>query len=70
LEKRKMPSATCPVCQERVFVDATTEMGELVLCEECDTHLELVGMDPIDLDPANHDPDEYEDGFNIFDGVD
>lgn len=62
-----MPSAKCPKCKERVFVDASTDMGEIVECEECDSKLELVGMDPIELDPANENVDELEDGFNIFD---
>jgi lysine biosynthesis protein LysW len=70
LEKIEMPSTVCPLCKERVFVDASKEMGEIILCEDCDSKLELVGMDPIELDPASEDVDELEDGFNIYDNDD
>lgn len=67
-----MPSATCPECDERVYIKADTELGEVIICEECDSDLELVGLDPFELDPyVKKNVDEYDDGFNIFDdGVD
>ena len=65
-----MPSARCPVCEERVFVDASTEMGEIVICDECESDLELVGLDPFELDPATEPNEEVGDGFNIFEDED
>ena len=65
-----MPSARCPVCEGRVFVDALTEMGEIIICDECESDLELVGLDPFELDPATDPNDEVSDEFNIFDDVD
>ena len=63
-----MPSAKCPECDERVFIKADTEQGEIINCEECESDLELVGMDPLELDPyVKKSADEYDDGFNIFD---
>lgn len=64
-----MPSARCPVCEGKVFVDASTEMGELVMCDECDADLELVGLDPFELDPALEPKGDTVDDFSIFDDV-
>jgi alpha-aminoadipate/glutamate carrier protein LysW len=66
-----MPSAVCPECDELVYVDPSTEQGELIRCDECETDLVLVGLDPIELDPHEEvDKDEYDEGFNIFDNDD
>ncbi len=63
-----MPSAECPECDERVYIKAGTEQGEIITCEECETDLELVGLDPLELDPLiSKNPEDYDDGFNIFD---
>ena len=45
-----MPTANCPECDEEVFVDADTEQGDAVSCDECGTSLTVVGLDPIELD--------------------
>lgn len=59
-----MPAAKCPECDEEVFVDADLEQGDFVECDECGASLELVGMDPIELD-VRHDTedDEEEEDF-------
>lgn len=45
-----MPTSICPECTEEVFVDAETEQGDSVSCDECGTKLVVVGLDPIELD--------------------
>lgn len=45
-----MPTTNCPECSEEVYVDAESEQGDIVSCEECGTELEIVGLDPIELD--------------------
>ncbi len=45
-----MPATACPECEEKVFVDAESEQGDIVTCEECGSDLEVVGLDPIELD--------------------
>lgn len=45
-----MPSTACPECEEKVFVDAESEQGDVVACEECGAELEVVGLDPLELD--------------------
>jgi len=65
-----MPTSICPECTEEVFVDAETEQGDSVNCEECSAHLVVVGLDPIELDlqdEANHDDPSKGDDFDGYD---
>lgn len=45
-----MPTSICPECEEEVYVDAESEQGDLVSCDECGARLVVVGLDPIELD--------------------
>lgn len=45
-----MPTTVCPECDEEVYVDADSEQGDTVTCDECGANLEVVGLDPIELD--------------------
>ena len=54
-----MPTTACPECTEDVFVDADSEQGDIVSCEECGTDLEIVGLDPIELD-IHTDTDDFD----------
>jgi len=66
-----MPIAVCPECEGDVYVAAKTEQSTIVSCDECGVDLEVVGMDPIELDPYfEKSLDDYDVGFNIFDGDD
>ncbi len=65
-----MPTAKCPECDEEVYVDADSEQGDVVTCDECGTDLEVVGLDPVELDAYTGDYDDLgdddsddEDGF-------
>lgn len=56
-----MPTTACPECSEDVFVDADSEQSDLVTCDECGTELEIVGLDPIELDIyADSDSDNFD----------
>ena len=54
-----MPTTACPECSEDVYVDADSEQGDVVSCDECGTDLEIVGLDPIELDV--HEEDDADD---------
>ena len=59
-----MPSAVCPECTEEVFVDADSEQGDTVVCDECGSTLVVVGLDPIEVDlkdDDDEDGDDYDD---------
>ena len=60
-----MPTGTCPECDADVHVDTDADKGEMTDCEECGTQLEIVGLDPVELDIVeeeayNEDEDEDE----------
>ena len=46
-----MPTGTCPECEADVHVDVDADKGETVDCDECGMKLEVVGLDPVELDP-------------------
>ena len=62
-----MPVGTCPECDADVHVDTDADKGDSVACDECGTELEVVGLDPVELDIAeedsDEDPDDDEDEF-------
>jgi len=57
-----MPTTICPECSEDVYVDADSEQGDVISCDECGTDLEIVGLDPIELDIHEEgDLDDFDD---------
>jgi alpha-aminoadipate carrier protein LysW len=63
---KEVPTGTCPECDADVHVDTDTDKGESVTCEECGVELEVVGLDPVELDIVEEedlDDDEDEDEF-------
>ncbi len=62
-----MPTTTCPECSEDVFVDAESEQGDVVACDECGASLIVVGLDPIELDLRSEEDDDPVDGTDDFD---
>jgi alpha-aminoadipate carrier protein LysW len=49
-----------------VHVDADADKGDMVSCEECGTDLEIVGLDPLELDIVEDDEDDDEDDEDEF----
>lgn len=39
----------CPVCQQDVDVDDDVELSEVLICESCDSELEVVSIEPLTL---------------------
>lgn len=56
-----MPLATCPECDADIHVDEDMDKGDVVHCDECEANLEVVGLDPVELDVASSDDDDYDD---------
>lgn len=56
-----MPIGTCPECDADVHVDTDADKGEFVECEECGVQLEVVGLDPVELDIVDESYDEDDD---------
>ena len=55
-----MPTGTCPECEADVHVDTDADKGDMVSCEECGTDLEIVGLDPVELDIVEEDEDDLD----------
>lgn len=53
-----MPIAACPECEADVHVDTDADKGDVVTCDECGTGLEIVGLDPVELDIVEDDVDD------------
>lgn len=65
-----MPTTNCPECDEEVYVDADSEQGDTVTCEECGSTLTVVGLDPIEVDlkeDTDDEVDDLEEGFGFDD---
>jgi alpha-aminoadipate carrier protein LysW len=59
-----VPLAVCPECEAEIHVDDDLDKGEIINCEECEASLEVVGLDPIELDVADDDSDDFFGGDN------
>lgn len=53
-----MPLTACPECEAEIHVDEDVDKGEVLHCVECDVTLQVVGLDPIELDLASDDEEE------------
>ena len=63
-----MPTSKCPECEEEVYVDADSEQGDGVTCDECGSALVVVGLDPIELDlKTDTDDDPYDENLESLD---
>jgi lysine biosynthesis protein LysW len=40
-------------------VDEDVDKGEIIHCEECEAALEVVGLDPIELDLADDEDEDF-----------
>ncbi len=56
----KVPTGTCPECEADVHVDNDADKGDVISCEECGTDLEVVGLDPVELDIVEDDDADSE----------
>jgi len=45
-----VPTGTCPECDADVHVDTDADKGDVVSCDDCGIELEVVGLDPVELD--------------------
>jgi alpha-aminoadipate carrier protein LysW len=48
----------CPECEADVSVPGDSDMSDILTCEECSTDLEIVGLDPIEVEIVEDSFDE------------
>lgn len=59
-----MPRGTCPECEADVQVDEDVDKGDIVECPDCGAQLEVVGLDPIELDLILEEEEEEEEDWD------
>ena len=45
-----MVKADCPACDAKVHLGVKPKMGQRVVCPSCDTEIEVVWLEPVELD--------------------
>ncbi|MEX2143137.1 MAG: hypothetical protein WD740_00960 [Anaerolineales bacterium] len=60
-----MTESVCPSCGAKLTVKGAPKIGARVTCKSCDTEIEVVWLDPLELDwPMDEYEDELEDEFD------
>jgi lysine biosynthesis protein LysW len=47
-----MASTYCPDCDEKIVLKTTPEVGQRITCPHCESELEVISVDPLELDWA------------------
>jgi len=45
-----MSRVSCPDCDGRIDLNPNPELGQKVICPHCDAELEVIGLDPLEVD--------------------
>lgn len=53
-----MAFAFCPECDRRIDLRSHPRKGQLVTCPSCGAELEVINVDPLELDWAYVEPEE------------
>ena len=64
-----MEAVNCLSCGDEIRITRPHKIGELVTCAECGTELEIVWLDPLELDWPfiDDDWDEEEEVTSLYD---
>ena len=61
-----MVNADCPSCGTKVIIGSHPRMGQRFTCRSCNTEVEVVWLDPVELDWP-YDDDGVDDEFDEWD---
>lgn len=56
-EKINSLMVRCLECDSRIYFRSTPEIGQLIICDECRAHLEIVRLRPLTCGWANEEID-------------
>jgi lysine biosynthesis protein LysW len=59
-----MAKAECPACENQINVGSNPRMGRRYTCPECRAELEIVWLEPVELDFVYEDEDEDYDDYD------
>lgn len=63
-----MRAANCPDCDNRITLEVKPEKGMRITCPFCGADLEVIGLDPVELDWYYSELDD--DGWDDYDDDD
>jgi alpha-aminoadipate carrier protein LysW len=64
LERKEAVMPSCPECENDLDVEMDeVEEGDVLVCDECGTEFEVVGVEPLELSRVDDDLDEDEELF-------
>ena len=52
-------NSACPECEGVVPIESGTELGEILVCPDCGVELEVTSLDPVNLDLAPHEEEDW-----------
>lgn len=61
-----MASTYCPDCDEKIILGPHVRLGQKLICSHCGADLEVIGVDPLELDWVDdwsYEDDEDEDDW-------
>jgi alpha-aminoadipate carrier protein LysW len=47
-----MEPVICTVCEAEIALEDNTEEGEIIVCPDCGTEFEVIGLDPVEIEEA------------------
>lgn len=60
-ERKKIPKTShCPLCRDTVSLGSSVKVGDRIICPGCDAQLEIVSLQPVELDWP------YDGGFDYY----
>lgn len=62
-----MAVATCAECDEEIEVSDRARVGQRVVCPNCGARLEVVSSNPLELDPAYDEEEDWDDDDDLDD---
>lgn len=58
---KRMVTANCPDCDQKVTLGSNPQEGQKVMCSNCGANLEVVSLDPVEL---SWDTGEFDDDWD------
>ena len=62
-----MKSVSCLSCDAEIKIKGKAEIGQLVICEACESEYEIIGLNPLKIDWLFIDFEDDEEGEDLYD---
>lgn len=54
-----MKTVHCPECDAQINLEANTVVGEIIVCPDCGVELEVMSLDPAEVDLAPMEEEDW-----------